>query len=89
MSTSLGLDLPLAVATEIGPIEFQNQRAQPIRHFAFSPVDGGPHPVSGSMVEVNTALLAFNLSCPYSTVLDLVQFIVFVLFRRNNPNIPF
>ena len=81
--------LPLAEAAKIGPIEFQKQQALTIRSLAFSPVDGRPHPVSGSMVEVNTAPLAFGLSCPYSTVLDLVQFIVFALFRRNNPNIPF
>ena len=37
-------------ASEIGPIEFQNQQTLPIRNLAFLPVDGRPHPVSGSMV---------------------------------------
>ena len=41
---------PLAAAAEIGPIEFQNQQALPIRSLAFSPVDGRPHPVSGSRI---------------------------------------
>jgi len=41
--------VPLAAAAEIGPIEFQNQWALLIRSLAFSPVDGRPHPVSGSM----------------------------------------
>ena len=34
---------------KIQPIEFQNQRAALIRSLAFSPVDGRPHPASGSM----------------------------------------
>ena len=45
-----GLDVLMPVA-EIRPIEFQNQRAAPIRSLAFWPVDGRPHPVSGSMVQ--------------------------------------
>ena len=40
----------LSSTAKIGPIEFQNQHALPIRSLAFSPVDGGPHPVSGSMI---------------------------------------
>ena len=39
----------LTAVAEIQPIEFQNQGAVPIRSLAFSPVDGRPHPVSGSM----------------------------------------
>ena len=39
----------LSSTAKIGPIEFQNQHALPIRSLAFSPVDGRPHPVSGSM----------------------------------------
>ena len=39
----------LTAAAKIGPIEFQNQQALPIRSLAFSPFDGRPHPVSGSM----------------------------------------
>ena len=42
--------VPLAAAAEIGPIEFQIQQALPIGSLAHSPVDGRPHPVSGSMV---------------------------------------
>ena len=41
--------VPLAAAAKIGPIEFQNQQALPIRRLTFLPVDGRPHPVSGSM----------------------------------------
>ena len=48
-SGSCDILVPLAAAAEIGPIEFQNQRALPIRSLAFSQVDGRPHPVSGSM----------------------------------------
>ena len=40
--------VPLASAAKIGPIEFQKQQAIPIKSLAFSPVDGRPHPVSGS-----------------------------------------
>ena len=40
----------LIAAAKIGPIEFQNQQTLPIRNLAFLPVDGRPHPVSGSMV---------------------------------------
>ena len=39
----------LIAAYKIGPIEFKNQRALPIRSLAFSPVDGRQNPVSGSM----------------------------------------
>ena len=46
--------VPLAAAAEFGQIEFQNQQALPIRNLAFSPVDGRPHPVSGSMDFVAT-----------------------------------
>jgi len=38
----------LTEAATIPPIEFQYQQAPPIRGLAFSPVDGRPHPVSGS-----------------------------------------
>ena len=40
---------PLAAVAEIGPIEFQDQQALPIRSLAFSAVVGRPNPVSGSM----------------------------------------
>ena len=42
----------LTAAAKIQPIEFQNQRAVPIRSLVFSPVDGRPHPVSVSMVHM-------------------------------------
>ena len=41
--------VPLQLATKIPPIIFQNQWAPSIRSLVFSPVDGRPHPVSGSM----------------------------------------
>ena len=47
--TPTSMLVPLAAAAKIGPIEFQNQQALPIRSLAFLPVDGRPHPVSGSM----------------------------------------
>ena len=40
----------LTAAAKIQPIEFQNLQAEPIRSLAILPVDGRPHPVSGSMV---------------------------------------
>ena len=40
--------VPLEAAAKIGPIEFQIQRALPIRSLAFSLVDWIPHPDSGS-----------------------------------------
>ena len=40
----------LTAAAKIQPKEFQNQRAVPIGSLAFSPVDGRPYPVSGSMI---------------------------------------
>ena len=40
----------LSAAAKIQPIEFQNQRDVPIKSLVFSPVDGRPHPVSGSMI---------------------------------------
>ena len=39
----------LTAAAKIQPIEFQNLQAEPIRSLAILPVDGRPHPVSGSM----------------------------------------
>ena len=53
--------LPLAAAAKIGPIEFQNQQALPIRSLAFLPVDGRPNPVSGSMDLNPTALSLVGL----------------------------
>ena len=44
----LSMLVPMAAAAKIGPIKFQNQPALPIRSLDFSPVDGRPHPVSGS-----------------------------------------
>ena len=38
----------LTEAAKIQQTEFQNQQALPIRSLAFLPVDGRPHPVSGS-----------------------------------------
>ena len=51
---------PLAAAAVIGPIEFQNQQALPIRSLTFLPVDGRPHPISGSMVLPFKDLLSLN-----------------------------
>ena len=39
----------LTASAYIQPIEFQNQRAIPIRILALKPVDQRPNPVSGSM----------------------------------------
>ena len=39
----------LTAVAKIQPIEFQNQWAELIRILTFSPIDGRPHPVSGSM----------------------------------------
>ena len=39
----------LTAVAKIQPIEFQNQWAVLIRSLTFSPIDGRPHPVSGSM----------------------------------------
>ena len=41
-------DSDLTAVAKIWPIEFQNQQAAPIKSLAFWPVDGRPHPVSGS-----------------------------------------
>ena len=49
MVTIMLVPLAETETTVIGPIEFQNQRAQLIRSLTFSQVDGRPHPVSGSM----------------------------------------
>ena len=53
---------PLDVAAEIGPKEFQNQLALPIRSLAFSPVDGRQNPVSGSMSAMSNCWFLFTYS---------------------------
>ena len=42
----------LTAAAKIRPIKFQNQLAVPIRSLTFWPVDGRPHPISGSMQRI-------------------------------------
>ena len=57
----------MAVA-KIQPIELQIQQAVPIRSLSFLPVDGRPHPVSGSMVvsprtEIDVSIVFFAKYC--------------------------
>ena len=52
--------VPLALAAKIEPIEFQNQRALPIKCLTFLPV-GRPHPVSDSMSVVTSSYQTFFL----------------------------
>ena len=57
----------LKASAKIWPIEFQNQQAAPIKSLAFWPVDGRPHPVSGSMVfeDFNMAIVGCCLPWKY------------------------
>ena len=50
---------PLAAVAKIGPIEFQYQRALPIRSLAFLLVDGRPHTVSGFWIHGLITLKSF------------------------------
>ena len=47
----------LTEASEIQPIEFQNQPAVPIRSLAFWPAAERPHPVSGNSGSMNSTTL--------------------------------
>ena len=59
----------LTAATKIPTIEFQNQQAPTIRSLAFSPVDGRPQPVSGSMLE--QVGVHFEWFLPFFKISDL------------------
>ena len=71
--------MPLAAAAKIGPIEFQNQQALPIRSLAFSSVDGRQHPVSGSTpttfasVSLTNCRLSWSLETASTNVVFLVS----------------
>ena len=63
----------LREAAKIQPIEFQNQEAEAIRSLAFSPVDGRPHPASGSMGMLALALFIWT-PCTYRNIGSTICF---------------